>query len=129
MAKKIVDNTGATEFTFMITGFNLDMIEALCKYAQMLDFVTASPKEEALCVDSVLNSIINDALLSNIKEKCKRHGFMDCEEFIESMRSCEDGEEVASTCRYREKVRMKTERDNIYSHTPVEDAQRKIKFE
>ncbi len=111
---------------FKITGFNLDMLNALCKYAMMLDHVTHAEPDEQLNVDGVINTILNKGLKREIKDIIKRHGFMDIEDFIISMSGCEDGAEVAHVVRQRENSRISIEHARILSQIPVEDKQCKL---
>lgn len=111
---------------FRITGFNLDMLNALTKYAMMLDHVTNAQPDEQLNVDGVINTILDEGLKREIKDLIKQHGFMDMDEFIETMRDCQDGEEVHHACKYRESMKLKRAHDKILAQIPIEDKQARL---
>ena len=123
--REISDDT----VSFRITGINMNMLQALSKYAQMLDHVTNAAEDERLNVEGVINSILNDGMTKEIKDICKRHGFIDMEDFMESMSECRDGEEVAHTCKLRESIKLKKDHDKILAHIPIDDKQCRIPFE
>ncbi len=117
------------QITFQITGFNMKMLSSLCRYAQMLDHVTNAQDDEQLNTDGVINSILNDGMTKEIKDICKHHGFLDVEDFIESMAECQDGEEAAHVCRTRQNTRLKAKHDKVLAQIPIDDKQGTLRFE
>ncbi len=115
--------------TFKITGMNEKMIESFSKYAMMLDYVSHSDASEQLNIDGILNSLLDDALKRRIKDICKRHGFLDLEDFMEVMDGCQDGEEVIASIREREHESLKQAHDNILAHMPIDDKQCRLPFD
>ena len=65
---KFTEDTGNMawgDYTFKITVDNMLNLETLCKYAQMLDFVTHAKGENELNIDGVVNDILDEALSRN----------------------------------------------------------------
>ena len=126
---KFTDDTGNMawgDYTFKITVNNMLNVETLCKYAQMLDFVTNAKGENELNIDGVVNDILDEALSKRVKELAKRHGFMDAHDFIESLDGCKDGEEVAHAIKESERMAYERAHDRILMHVPIEDRQKKL---
>ena len=126
---KFTDDTGNMawgDYTFKITVDNMLNLETLCKYAQMLDFVTHAKGENELNIDGVVNDILDEALSKRVKELAKKHGFADAHDFTESLDGCKDGEEVAHVIRESEKLAIERAHDRILMHVPMEDRQKKL---
>ena len=112
--------------TFELTVDNVIGIDVLCKYAQMLDFVTNAKGEDELNIDGVVNEILDDAITKRVKELAKKHGFIDANDLIESLDGCMDGEEVAHAIRESERMAYERAHDRILAHIPIEDRQKKL---
>ena len=126
---KFTDDTGNMawgDYTFKITVDNMLNLETLCKYAQMLDFVTHAKGENELNIDGVVNDILNEALSKRVKELAKKHGFADAHDFTETLGDCKDGEDVAIVIRESEKLALERAHDRILMHVPMEDRQKKL---
>lgn len=126
---KFADDTGNMawgDYTFKITVDNMLNLETLCKYAQMLDFVTHAKGENELNLDGVVNDILDEALSKRVKKLAKKHGFADAHDFTESLDGCKDGEEVAHVIRESEQLAYERAHDRILMHVPMEDRQMKL---
>lgn len=111
------------DYTFKITAGNMLNLSTLCKYAQMLDFVTKAESEEQLNIDGVINEVLDEALSKRVKELAKKHGFMDADDFIKDLDGCEDGEEVAAAIKRSEQAAYVRAHERILAHIPLEDRQ------
>ena len=114
------------DYTFKITVDNMMNLETLCKYAQMLDFVTHAKDENELNIDGVVNEVLDDALSKRVKELAKKHGFSDAHDFIDTLDGCKDGEEVAHAIKESERLAYERAHDRILMHVPLEDRQKKL---
>ena len=126
---KFTEDTGNMawgDYTFKITVDNMLNLETLCKYAQMLDFVTHAKGENELNIDGVVNDILDEALSKRVKELAKKHGFADAHDFTESLDGCKDGEEVAHVIRESEQLAYERAHNRILMHVPIEDRQKKL---
>lgn len=112
--------------TFKITVDNMLNLETLCKYAQMLDWVTHAKGENELNIGGVVNEVLDEALSKRVKELAKKHGFADAHDFTESLDGCKDGEEVAHVIRESEQLAYIRAHDRILMHVPMEDRQKKL---
>lgn len=129
MPKKTIENTDAMAFdsySFQITSGNAVMLAALTKYAQMLDFVTNADENEQLNIDGLFNSIICEGMTRRIKDLVKRHSFESQEDFIDSMTYAKDGAAVAEVIKQKEMDFYQKNHDEILSHIPIEDDQKKL---
>ena len=126
---KFTDDTGNMawgDYTFKITVDNMLNLETLCKYAQMLDWVTHAKGENELNIDGVVNEVLDEALSKRVKELAKKHGFADAHDFTETLGDCKDGEDVAIVIRESEKLALERAHDRILMHVPMEDRQKKL---
>lgn len=121
-------NTEADSCTFLLTCYNERILNALCKYGMMLDFVTKAGKDEQLSIDGLLNSLLLEAMTKRVKDLVKKHCFEDADEFIDCVGSCEDGEEVTFQIKSHEMNFFKKTHEEILSHMPVLDKQNKLPF-
>ena len=126
--KEETDDMAFGDCTFKITTANEIMLNALSKYAMMLDFVTDSKGDNALNVEGLINSILFNGMNRMIKDLVKRHGFESSEEFIDSMRACKDGEEVSIEVKHHECEEYQRLHDDILAHIPIDDKQCKFDF-
>lgn len=126
--KEETDSMAFGDCTFKITTANEIMLNALSKYAMMLDYVTQSKGEDSLNVEGVINNILYNGMSRMMKDLVKRHGFESSEEFIDCMRSCQDGEEVMNEIKHHECTEYQRLHDDILAHIPVEDKQSKFDF-
>lgn len=129
MPKKTIENTDAMAFdsySFQITSGNAVMLAALTKYAQMLDFITNADENEQLNIDGLFNSIICEGMTRRIKDLVKRHSFESQEDFIDSMTYAKDGAAVAEVIKQKEMDFYQKNHDEILSHIPIEDDQKKL---
>lgn len=122
------DNITFGDCTFRITTANNLMLDALIKYAMMLDVITNAGDAETLNVDGVINSILAEGMAKRTKDLSKRHGFDTSGEFVETLNLCKDGEEVKAVVRDQELEMLKKTHDEILSHIPLEDSQKKFEF-
>lgn len=120
------DNMAWGDYTFKITSGNMMNLSTLCKYAQMLDFVTRAEGENQLNIDGVINEILNDALSKRVKALAKKHGFESDYDFSETLSACKDGEEVAHVIQESEREAYVRAHDEILAHIPYEDRQMKL---
>lgn len=124
-----IDDTGNMEwgdYTFKITVDNMMNLDVLCKYAQMLDFVTNSKGEDELNIDGVVNEVLDEALSKRVKGLAKKHGFIDAHDLIESLDGCKDGEEVAHAIEEAERMAYARAHERILAHVLIEDRQKKL---
>ena len=126
--KEETDSMAFGDCTFKITTANEIMLSALSKYAMMLDYVTDSKGEDTLNVEGVINNILYNGMSRMMKDLVKRHGFESSEDFIDSMRGCQCGEEVLNEIKHHECVEYQRLHDDILAHIPVEDKQTKFDF-
>ena len=129
MPKKTIKNTDAMAFdsySFQITSGNAVMLAALTKYAQMLDFITNADESEQLNIDGLFNSIICEGMTRRIKDLVKRHSFESQEDFIDSMTYAKDVAAVAEVIKQKEMDFYQKNHDEILSHIPIEDDQKKL---
>ena len=126
--KEETDSMAFGDCTFKITTANEIMLNALSKYAMMLDYVTQSQGEDSLNVEGVINNILYNGMSRMMKDLVKRHGFESSEEFIDCMRACQDGEEVMNEIKHHECTEYQRLHDDILAHIPVEDKQTKFDF-
>lgn len=127
--EKVKENTDSMAFgdcTFQITTANEIRLKALCKYAEMLDYVTNA--EEQACVDGLINSLLEQAMVKRIGELYKKHGFDSAQDFIDQLNACKDGEEVRHEVQEAEKISYQKAHDEILSHVPIPDTQTKFDF-
>lgn len=127
--EKFTEDTGSMawgDYTFKITVDNMLNLETLCKYAQMLDWVTHAKDENSLNIDGVVNEVLDEALSKRVKELAKKHGFADAHDFTESLDGCKDGEEVAHVIRESEQLAYERAHDRILMHVPLEDRQKSL---
>lgn len=128
MVKK-KENTDAIawgDYTFKITASNMVNLATLCKYAQMLDFVTNSQGEDQLSIDGVVNEILFKALDKRVKELASKHGYMYANDFIEDLSKCNDGEEVAHSLKRAENTALHVMHEKILAHVPLDEKQMKL---
>lgn len=109
------------DITFTITAANESRLNALCKYSEMLDYVTRA--NEKASVDGLINSLLEQATMKRIGELYKKHGFDSAQDFIDQLIGCKDGEEVRHEVTEAEAVSYKKAHDEILSHVPVSDNQ------
>ena len=114
------------DYTFKITVDNMLNLETLCKYAQMLDFVTRAQEENQLSIDGVINEVLDGALSKRVKELAGKHGFLSVSDFIEDLSKCKTGEEVAAAIRRAEQNSYLVAHERILSHIPLEDRQKEL---
>lgn len=114
------------DYTFKITVDNMINLETLCKYAQMLDWVTNAKGDDCLNIDGVVNEILDEALSKRVKELAKKHGFIDAHDFAESLGDCKDGEEVLHAIRQSEQLAYERAHERILMHVPLEDRQKSL---
>lgn len=114
------------DYTFKITAGNMLYLDTLCKYAQMLDFVTQAQGEELLNIDGVVNEILDEALSKRVKELAKKHGFIDATTFCEELDDCKDGEDVTAKIRESERLAYVRAHERILAHIPLEDRQKNL---
>lgn len=122
------DNAISGDCTFKISTANQMLLDALIKYAMMLDLVTNAEEIERLNVDGVINSLLAEGMTKRVKDLAKRHGFDASSDFVESLNLCKDGEEVKAVVRDQELEMLKKTHDEILSHIPLEDSQKKFEF-
>jgi hypothetical protein len=103
-------------------------LDSLIKYAMMLDIATNAGVEEQLNVDGVINSLLSEGMIKRVKDLSKRHGFDSSSDFVETLNLCKDGEEVKAVVREQELEMLKKTHDEILSHIPLEDSQKKLEF-
>ena len=126
---KFADDTGNMawgDYTFKITVDNMLNLETLCKYAQMLDWVTHSVEADRLNIDGVVNEVLSEALSKRVKELAKKHGFESAHDFTEALDDCQDGEDVEHVIRESEQAAYQRARTRILAHIPFEDRQMKL---
>ena len=92
------------------------------------DGVTNAEEIERLNVDGVINSLLAEGMTKRVKDLAKRHGFDASSDFVESLNLCKDGEEVKAVVRDQELEMLKKTHDEILSHIPLEDSQKKFEF-
>ena len=109
-----------------ISADNLRNIEALCKYAQMLDIITNACDDEKLSIDGVINELLDEVSTKRIKEIAKKHGFTGEADVLETFEQCTDGEDVQAAIKEAEKTAYERVHSRILSHVPIEDRQREL---
>ncbi len=126
---KFADDTGNMawgDYTFKITVGNMLNLETLCKYAQMLDYVTHSIDADRLNIDGVVNEVLAEALSKRVKELAKKHGFESAHDFTEALDDCHDGGEVEHVIRESEQAAYQRAHNKILMHVPFEDRQKSL---
>ena len=126
--KKPDQPEGWDDCNFRMTKSNKIKLNALAKYASMLDWVTNAKGDECLNADGIINLILDEGMTRRVKDIAKKHGFYDSDDFITSMSECGDGEEVAYAVRYKEQTYLKRAHDEILSHIPCDDKQQDLPF-
>lgn len=128
MVKK-AENTDAMawgDYAFKITSGNMVNLSTLCKYAQMLDYITHAQGEDQLSIDGVVNEILYTALSKRVKELAHKHGYMSADSFINDLAMCDDGEAVAEAVKRAENEAYIAAHDRILEHIPLDDNQMKL---
>jgi F0F1-type ATP synthase delta subunit len=117
------ENVSKEDCTFQITFGNAIMLNALCKYSQMLDYIVSSPSEEKLDINGLLNSILAEGMTKRIKDLVKKHGFEEVNEFIDLVGGSHNEEELFALIKEQERIFYQKMHDEILSHMPIEDKQ------
>lgn len=121
-----LSSLGGDTVQFRVSNDNMRAIEALCKYAQMLDLVTNAEDGERLSIDGVVNDLLNDATGKRLQKIVKKHGFVDLDDAIQTLNDCADAVEVVAAVRNAEKAAYEREHSRILAHVPIEDRQGKL---
>lgn len=121
-----MDNISIDTLQFKVSADNMRAIEALCKYAQMLDLVTNAEDDEKLSVDGVVNCLLHDASEKRLREIVKKHGFVDLDDAIQTLEDCTTADDVVAALRNAEKAAYEREHMRILAHVPIEDRQGKL---
>lgn len=117
---------GAESVQFRVSTDNMRYLEALCKYAQMLDLVTNAIDGERLSIDGVVNDIFSEILEKRLREIVRKHGFYDLDDAVQTLSDCADAAGVAAAVRNAEKAAYEREHSRILAHVPIEDRQGKL---
>ncbi len=120
---------GAFDCNFRMTTSNHIKLQALAKYAMMLDWVTNAKGEECLNTDGIINLILDEGMTRRVKDIAKKHGFYDSDDFITTMSDCGDGEEVTYAVRFKERNYLQRAHDEILKHIPGDDKQKDLPFD
>lgn len=126
MVKKTEENTDSMawgDYAFKITSGNMVNLSTLCKYAQMLDYITHAQGEDQLSIDGVINEILYTALSKRVKELATKHGYISADSFINDLAKCEDGKAVAEAVKRSENEAYIAAHDRILEHVPMDDKQ------
>lgn len=127
--KKPEQPEGAFDCSFRMTIANHIKLQALAKYAQMLDWATNATDDQRLNVDGIINLILDEGMTRRVKDIAKKHGFYDSDDFITTMGDCGDGEEVTYAVQYKERNYLKRAHDEILRHIPSDDRQKDLPFD
>lgn len=111
------------ECCFKISIANEVLLNAIVKYAQMLDFVCNSEADEQLNIDGVINSVLEEGLERRVKVLMARHGIKKREDFLCAMEESDDGYSASANLKAYEMDCYHEMHDEILSHIPIEDRQ------
>jgi hypothetical protein len=130
MSKAEISIKASGECTFTLTESNEKKLRALSMYMRVVEEVSRPKQDgEPLCIDGLMNTLIDQVTEQWIKDLVKKHGFMDSQDFVSIACACKDEAELFDIIQKLEKCRYIVMYKKILEQIPIPDKQKDLPFE